>query len=150
MKVFIFEDAVERVRTFHELLPTSSIEVCDNVEVAKKLLLENTYQIAFLDHDMDFALNQDEGNNGSELAKFIVENKICFIQVFVHSMNVVCGDKMIEILNNSLEIKQVHRTPFPSLVAMLRIDKNQQQWYNYCKERKRNDNFHVGYSLEKI
>ncbi len=109
MKVFIFEDAVERVRTFHELLPTSSIEVCDNVEV---------------DHDMDFALNQDEGNNGSELAKFIVENKICFIQVFVHSMNVVCGDKMIEILNNSLEIKQVHRTPFPSLVAMLRIDKN--------------------------
>ena len=126
MKVFIFEDDPNRRETFTNLLAKNDLEfvhMCDNVEVAKSMLKQTKYDIAFLDHDMDHRqyVNSNESNTGYQLAKFIVEEKIPFDQVFVHSMNVVGAELMMNTLNEAESIRQLYRTPFPNLVALLKL-----------------------------
>ena len=122
MKVFIFEDDQTRINGFLKYLKGHDVFSCDNIEVAKMMLKDNQYDVAFLDHDMDHKsyVPSSEPNTGYQLAKFIVGNNIKFHQVFVHSMNPAGADNIVSELNNSLFIDEIHRVPFPSLISLLK------------------------------
>src|SRR6478609_2503109 len=119
MKIFIFEDNQDRIETFKKVLPKNyNLVICDNIEIAKAILLDNLakFDVAFLDHDMDqksFVPSNDP-NTGYQVAKFIVENGIYFKQVFVHSMNPSGAENIMNELNRSVTIREIHRTPFPT------------------------------------
>lgn len=126
MRVFIFEDDKNRIKVFTKLLAKRDVEyidICDNIEVAKGLLTTREYDVAFLDHDMDYRImvNSQEPNTGYQLCKFIVEKEINLSQVFIHSLNPVGGDNMMRELQDNLNIRSLYRTPFPSLVALLKL-----------------------------
>jgi len=117
MKIFILEDSKERIKWFKEVFSSeSNLFFADNVEEAKKILLENSeFDILFLDHDLDqkIFVNSNEQNTGYQLARFLVENKISFMSIIIHSMNIFGSCRMFDVLKKISE--NVHRVPFPIL-----------------------------------
>jgi CheY-like chemotaxis protein len=117
MKIFILEDNKERIKWFKEVFSSeSNLFFADNVEEAKKILLENSeFDILFLDHDLDqkIFVNSNEQNTGYQLARFLVENKISFMSIIIHSMNIFGSCRMFDVLKKISE--NVRRVPFPIL-----------------------------------
>ena len=123
-RIFIFEDDENRIEQFREYLSKDTLTITDNIHVAKKLLKEQVFDVALLDHDMDHQsmVDSSEENTGFQVASFIVEEKIPLYQVIVHSHNPVGAERMIDVLNKFGEhIKQVQMLPFFYLSRELKI-----------------------------
>ena len=119
MKIFILEDRNRRIKWFKKVFSSeNSLFFADNVEDAKKILLENSeFDILFLDHDLDqkIFVNSNEQSTGYQLTKFIVENKISFGFAYIHSMNLYGSGLMYAKLLEVVDMKRVRRMPFLKL-----------------------------------
>jgi CheY-like chemotaxis protein len=117
MKIFILEDRNRRIKWFKKVFSSeNSLFFADNVEDAKKILLENSeFDILFLDHDLDqkIFVCPNESNTGYQLARLLVENKISFVSIIIHSMNIFGSCRMFDVLKKISE--NVYRMPFPIL-----------------------------------
>jgi hypothetical protein len=105
MNIFILEDNKERMKIFRRNLIGNIIFHSDNVENAKKILLEESIDVIFLDHDLDdrVYVDSNELNTGYQLAKWIFENNIKYSRVIVHSLNDV-GRKNIKYILKDAEL----------------------------------------------
>lgn len=122
MKIFILEDSNARIKWFKEVFSSENdLFFADNVEEAKKILLENPeFDVLFLDHDLDqkVFVSPDESNTGYQLTKFIVENKISFGFAYIHSMNFYGSNLMCkELFEISDRVSQI---PFSSLKSLFK------------------------------
>ncbi len=119
MKVFIFEDMEERMHFFRKRLASHEIQHTDQIEQAKKMLEGHKWDRIFLDHDMvmKFTNSETTKNNGYQLAKWMVKNKIQADEVIVHSMNPEGSRNIMNTLEGHYDAKYV---PFTFLTVMLR------------------------------
>jgi len=118
--VFIFEDMEDRLKFFKKILVDHDLQHTDQIEKAKKILLNEKWDFVFLDHDMEerFMDSKTTQNNGYQLAKWIVENKIKIEQIIIHSMNSVGAGNIREALRESYPT--VNYVPFNVLRQSLR------------------------------
>jgi hypothetical protein len=101
MRIFIFEDDVERLSWFHDQLRGHDIDWSDHIEVAQEILAsEKEWDVVFFDHDMIFEFTDSEStvNNGYKLAIWCVENEIPISQCIVHSHNPDGAEKIANTL----------------------------------------------------
>jgi CheY-like chemotaxis protein len=110
-KIFILEDNKDRRYLFRKILPMLFgkdiiITISDNVEEAKKLY-DDSYDIIFLDHDLDNRVYIDptEKNTGYQFAKFLIEQDgIEDKKIYIHTMNPYGGDAINDLLPNAQRI----------------------------------------------
>lgn len=121
MKIFILEDNIGRIKLFQCKLANQSVTFCDNVETAKQILLKESFDIIFFDHDLDdrIMVNSNEANTGYQLAKWIAnETALKFAQVIIHSMNPIGAERIRrEALNFSDNVEKII---FPLLIKQLK------------------------------
>jgi CheY-like chemotaxis protein len=120
MKVFILEDDARRMKTLRRKLHTHTIYHADNVAEAKKLLEETEgIEVLLLDHDLGGQVYVDshQENTGYQLAKYIRDSERQYLQIIIHSLNVVGARKMYNELEKSTP--NLRMIPYPSLVLAL-------------------------------
>jgi len=117
MKIFILEDNKERCEFFKKKLIGNLVTICDNVEDAKRILINEQFDVAFLDHDLGglVYVNSNDQNTGYQLAKFIAEKNIQFKQIYIHSCNEYGRKNIRSVLPQAIEV------PFTELSRLLRI-----------------------------
>ena len=117
MKVFILEDDARRMKTFRRKLHRHTIYHADNVADAKKILEETEgIEVLLLDHDLDNSIYvpSNHDNTGYQLAKYIRDSGKQYIQIIIHSMNIVGAQNMRDTL---MEVTPNLRViPFPQLI----------------------------------
>ena len=105
MKTLIVEDSTERLKRIMSILSKKamSIDIAFTSDEAKELLISNTYDVVFLDHDLnpEHYEQQCTEETGQDVAKYIVENKLPIKVVFVHSLNAVGAEAIFNILHDA-------------------------------------------------
>ncbi len=120
MKIFILEDDKRRMTTFRKKLHNHTICHADNVPEAKKILEETEgIEVILLDHDLDSKtyVPSSEPNTGYQLAKYIRDSGRQYVQIIIHSMNVVGAANMKAVLEDSTPNLRV--LPYPSLILAI-------------------------------
>jgi DNA-binding NtrC family response regulator len=101
MKVLFVDDDCNRWNMFKQNNPTIDAERVKFVEDATNILSKQKFDILCLDHDMDDPPFRLWLPNGTDLAKYIVENKIECKMIFLHSMNDEGRARMLDILTKA-------------------------------------------------
>jgi hypothetical protein len=110
MRILLLEDSQERVKWFVKKLIGNVIDFAYTSDQANKFLLENEYDVIFLDHDLDeehyVAMYSPTDvslvGTGVDTAKFIAENKCSpKAQIIVHSLNMVGSQNIFAILQKA-------------------------------------------------
>lgn len=110
MKIFVLEDAQERIEIFKKLLIGHQVDFFETAESAIANLTEKDgYDMFFLDHDLGGQIYVDSGaGTGFEVAQKLVgdetiynKNRTAF--VFVHSCNYYGAGNMQALLMNKFK-----------------------------------------------
>ena len=127
MRIFILEDSPERMVKFRRELVGHIIDHAETVEQGTSLVVNNTYDLLFLDHDLggEEMVDSFAANTGYRLAEFIAsftpnKNTPCV----VHSCNAAGAANIIGILPEAVPI------PFTNLnigLVIKCIEKSRQQ-----------------------
>ena len=86
-KVFVLEDSPERIAWFRQRIPRAV--VASNAEHALALLDEQTFDVCFLDHDLNFsdvAFPDTRPGSGQRVAHYLAQERFSGI-VVIHSVN---------------------------------------------------------------
>ena len=125
IEIFVLDDDERRHRFFRKRFKGDHLEVADNVEDAKKLLLVGRYEAIFLDHDLlphHYKSNDhdDFGSTGYAVAEWLADNEELHrsATVIVHTRNPEGGLRMVEKLRETG--RQVEYVPFPLLEGKIR------------------------------
>lgn len=96
MKIFIFEDDINRKKWFELTLKDNEVVCTDDLDLAVKCLMSTKYDMVFLDHDLE-----DKDYTGMDVAHVIgcTKNKDSWINI--HSMNVVAAERMRQVMNDA-------------------------------------------------
>jgi len=103
-KVFVLEDAQDRVDFFTEIFGNISYFITANVDVAIKALNETKFDLIFLDHDLEEleliedspkVINYDK-RTGLDVARVLRDTINCETPCIVHSMNSIGSGNMIK------------------------------------------------------
>ena len=119
IKIFLLDDDHRRHRWFIKRFEGDELDIAENVEEAKTLLLEDAYDAIFLDHDLlpehYGAETNDDENTGYAIAKWLNENNSLqnAATIIVHTRNSDGGMRMVEVLRE--KARQVEYVPFPLL-----------------------------------
>ena len=97
MKVLVVEDNEERMGFFRELFLEDQMTFTTTSREAIALLMEVTYEIIFLDIDLDDGLGR-----GLEVARSLKGSPNDYSPLIVHSMNVSAASKVERISPGSL------------------------------------------------
>lgn len=91
MRILFLDDDSNRRRQFTKNSVGNDVDLAETAEQAIDFLSKNSYDLIFLDHDLDYAHydgNYSKSKSGLDVAKFL---KTCEHQfdkiVFVHSLN---------------------------------------------------------------
>lgn len=116
MKIYILEDAPERIAWFEEVFADCEIFYTDQVDQACKDIEENEYDIIFLDRDLGHPKF-----NGEDVAWYMKENELAKNSaIVIHSVN-TRGQRNIKRYLDKYH-SQVYQIPFPQLMKMKRED----------------------------
>ena len=116
MKIYIVEDAPERMEWFRTTFHDCEITHTDQVEKACKDIEENEYDLIFLDRDLGHYKF-----NGEDIAWHMKENKLAEKSaIVIHSVNPRGQRNMKKYLDTYHS--QVLQIPFPQLRKMKRED----------------------------
>lgn len=112
MKIFILEDNERRMVKFRRELIGHNIDHAVSVEDGTSFVVNNKYDLIFLDHDLggEEFVDSFADNTGYKLAEFIASftpNKET--PCIVHSCNPAGADNIIRILPHAIKV------PFTSL-----------------------------------
>ena len=116
MKIFILEDAPERMNWFLETFSDCDIDYTDDVHKGYEYLSSNSYDLIFLDRDLGHPKY-----TGEDLAWEMMEEKLSpHATVVVHTVN-TRGQRVIPKYLKRYN-KKVYQIPFPQLSKLKRED----------------------------
>ena len=119
MNVLFLDDNKQRTERFQKRFPFAKC-----VETAEECIAElskNDFDVAFLDHDLgeEVFVSETEKNSGSEVVRWIMDNRPKIDKVVVHSMNASAAESMIGKLSSAgYDVSQV---PFFCLFDKIKI-----------------------------
>ena len=106
--VFLLDDDRRRHRWFSKRFDGDELDIAENVEEAKELLAENTYDAIFLDHDLlphhyESNDHDDFDSTGYAIAEWLHENKNLqrAATIIVHTRNADAAIRMVQKLRDS-------------------------------------------------
>lgn len=108
MRVLILEDDVDRMKYFRRKFIGHEVTICDDTKELIKELIENKWDLLYLDHDLDGKVYVPSGEGtGYEVAEWLSNNlDKCPPEVYVHTLNGGGRKKMLDVL------PQAHSYPF--------------------------------------
>lgn len=99
MNILLVDDNPHRITFFQNGLKPHKVTVCRHARTAMKALRQSSFDIVFLDHDLEGrAADPDEENSGSEIARYIAEHQIACGRIILHSENRAGRESMEAIL----------------------------------------------------
>lgn len=106
--VFLLDDDRRRHRWFSKRFDGDELDIAENVEEAKILLAENSYDAIFLDHDLlphhyESNDHDDFASTGYAIAEWLYENKNLqrAATIIVHTRNADAAIRMVQKLRDS-------------------------------------------------
>jgi CheY-like chemotaxis protein len=117
--VFLLDDDRRRHRWFEKRFKGDMVDIAENVAQAIELLVANSYDAVFLDHDLlpqhYKSSEPDDENTGFAVALWLSQNpKIqSSSKVIVHTRNADAAIRMVETLRNAG--RNAEYVPFPLL-----------------------------------
>lgn len=106
--VFLLDDDPRRHRWFSKRFDGDALDIAENVDEAKELLAENSYDAIFLDHDLlphhyESNDHDDFATTGYAVAEWLHENKNLqrAATIIVHTRNADAAIKMVQKLRDS-------------------------------------------------
>lgn len=112
MHIFILEDNRNRMIKFRRELIGHHIDHAETLDIGRRMIRENKYDLIFLDHDLggkEMVDSSDE-DTGYYLARFIAaDSKNRETPCIIHSCNPFGADNMANALPHAVKV------PFPSL-----------------------------------
>ena len=100
-KILILEDNIERINWFKQIFKNNELHITKDISSALLFLSINDIDIMFLDHDLDID-NLYSLNNGVEFCKNLIKNNLHKkALVYIHSMNPVGANVMLNLLNDN-------------------------------------------------
>ncbi len=123
--VFLLDDDERRHRWFQKRFVGDELDIAENVEEAKELLAENSYDAIFLDHDLlphhyESNDHDDFASTGYAIAEFLDENRDLqrAATIIVHTRNADAAIPMVQKLRESG--RNVEYCAFPMLDLKIR------------------------------
>ena len=119
LRVLLLEDDPNRCEWFTGWIPHAVWDVTCNTGVAVNWLLERSYGLILLDHDLleqhYFSATPDDLNTGFAVAKWLAKNPESQkeARILVHSMNFDGANRMVEVLTSAG--RDARHIPFPHL-----------------------------------
>ena len=106
--VFLLDDDERRHRWFKKRFDGDELDIAENVEEAKELLAENSYDAIFLDHDLlphHYESNEhdDFASTGYAIAEFLDEHRDLqrAATIIVHTRNADAAIPMVQKIRDS-------------------------------------------------
>jgi CheY-like chemotaxis protein len=118
-RILLLEDDPNRCEWFTGWIPDAVWDVTCKTGVAINWLLERSYGLILLDHDLleehYLSAIPDDLNTGFAVAQWLAENPECqkAVRILVHSMNFDGANRMVEVLTRSG--RAAEHIPFPHL-----------------------------------
>jgi len=105
LNILVLDDNPHRLTFFQQGLKGHKVTVCHHARSAIKALKKYTFDVIFLDHDLNSADNDPEDENtGSEVARYIAEHTIPCGTIILHTENETGRESMETILPDSQSI----------------------------------------------
>jgi len=122
MNILLLDDNPHRITFFQNSLKKHTLVVCRHAKAAIKALKKGSFDLVFLDHDLegDPADPEDE-NCGSEVARFIAAHDVHCGRIILHSENRAGREAMEAILETceSIPYSKLKKANFHSLLKPL-------------------------------
>lgn len=96
MKILFLDDCPHRWEKFKKLNPNVDATWAANYDEAVELVGKNNYDIAYLDHDLDFYQP-----TGLDFVKYLINNNIKIDKLICHSMNPAGRENMTSRLHGN-------------------------------------------------
>jgi CheY-like chemotaxis protein len=127
MNILLLDDNSHRITFFQNNLKKYSLVVCRHANAAIKALKKTPFDVVFLDHDLEGEpADPQDTNCGSEVARFIVKNRISCGRIILHTENRAGRESMEAILGNceSIPYSKQKKANFHNLLEPLITSKN--------------------------
>ena len=128
MNILLLDDNPHRITFFQSGLKQHKLTVCRHARTAIKALKKHTFDLIFLDHDLEHRVaNPDDENTGSEVARFIVDQAIACECIILHSENPVGRESMETLIGKCHVIPygKLKKTGLPAILKL--VDKSKHQ-----------------------
>ena len=122
MNILLLDDNLHRITFFQNSLKKHSLVVCRHTKVAIKALQKGSFDLVFLDHDLEGEpADPEDANCGSEVARFIAEHQIRCGRIILHTENRAGRESMEVILGacESIPNSKLKQVNFHSLLKPL-------------------------------
>jgi len=104
MKILILEDNLDRIEKFKILFKNQEVSHYDNAFDARQACKFNTFDILWLDHDLNGKIWEDsfKEDTGYSFVKYIVDEGLQKKSlIYIHSMNPVGANLMLNYLRDN-------------------------------------------------
>ena len=110
MNILLLDDNPHRITFFQNGLKKHKLTICRHASAAIKALKKQTFDVIFLDHDLEHGGSDSESaNSGSAVARFIADHEIDCPCIVLHTEN----DRARDIMKAILE--ECHTIPYGKL-----------------------------------
>ena len=110
MNILLLDDNPHRITFFKNGLKTHKLTICSHARAAMKILKKTSFDVIFLDHDLqEGRIDPEDANTGSEVAGFIADQEIACPCIVLHTENDIGRAAMEAILD------QCHSIPYGKL-----------------------------------
>jgi CheY-like chemotaxis protein len=110
LNILLLDDNSHRVAFFQNGLKGHKLTVCSHVRAAIKALKKTSFDVIFLDHDLEKGhIDPESENSGSEVARYIADHEIVCSCIVLHTENDIGRAAMESILD------QCHSIPYGKL-----------------------------------
>ena len=100
MNILVVDDNPHRVTFFQNGLKQHKVTVCNHVRAAIKALKKTSFDVIFLDHDLEKGrIDPESEDSGSEVARFIADYGIACSCIILHTDNEAGREMMQAILD---------------------------------------------------
>ena len=96
MKILFLDDCPYRWKKFKDVNPEADADWAPSFDEGVRLIKENNYDMAYLDHDLDFY-----APTGKDFVDYIVNHKITISKLVCHSMNYSGRHSMTSALDDN-------------------------------------------------
>jgi CheY-like chemotaxis protein len=105
LNILLVDDNAHRITFFQNGLKGHKLTVCSHARAAIKALKKTSFDVIFLDHDLEKGqIDPESENSGSEVARYIADHEIVCPCIVLHSENDVGRASMESILGHSHSI----------------------------------------------
>jgi CheY-like chemotaxis protein len=99
VNILLLDDNPHRITFFQSGLKQHKLTVCRHARTVIKALKKQTFDMIFLDHDLEHGvIDPNDENTGSEVARLIADQAIACDCIVIHSENRAGRDSMETLL----------------------------------------------------